>query len=92
MCTLVFSSPYLLTVVSPLDIMSWPKELLAFIDVWSGLCPVVLLVSVAVPFASLSLFLLQVCMYPVALDLFLWITVFCIYPGLICIVGKMQCL
>lgn len=48
---------------------------MAFIDVGSGLCLVVLL---DMSFALLSLFLLQVCMCPITLNHFLWGTVFCI--------------
>lgn len=43
-------------------------------------------------FILLSLFLLQVCMCPIALKHFLWILIFGVYPGLACTVGKAQCL
>ena len=66
--------------------------LLAFLGVWSGLCFVALVVSMGMPIASLTLFLLQVCMCPIALNHFLWVTVFCIYPELVSTVEKPQCL
>lgn len=55
----------------------------AFLSGFGGFCG-------SMPFASLSLFLLEVCMCPVALQHFLGKAVFCIYPGLVIMVGKAQ--